>query len=525
MAILSSLATAANFFVPITAAISGVVALIGWLLFGLRLREATFKKPSLRPLLVASLWLAFVAFWSTQPPRNYDAGLYHLPAIKWINENKTPLGLANLHGRLGFNSAWFSAAALLEFPFARDRGATGAFLLTGLLLWFYGYEVIRAIHHLSVDRRWKQPTVFLAITAASLVAFTLQTSISSPTPDLPVFLFTQLSVFMALQALESDRGWAFETWAVLFLAIFSITVKLSALPLLLVSASVLIRAIRHRVLTNWNHFINLSGATAFLLLIPWAIKGVLASGCVAYPVAFTCSAALPWSVPRAVALEETLSIRVWAHAPNLPADVASGDSEWYAAWFSGIAKSPDIVVTTMFIFLGLILFGLSGPLGRRRVDGSNPMWLIAPLIGAIAFWLVTAPDLRFGGGYFWALGACVLSDAVCRSSREAHPSRLLRICKGSAAALVVMALVLGMAYAALYPMNSLADKPSGGFFLTWPAIPSASVSTRYTFAGVPIYVPIKDQCWLAALPCTPSFSEDLVLVRTSHGSLLITRNY
>jgi hypothetical protein len=364
MAILSTLAMVANFFVPITAALSCLVILIGWLLFGLRFRPAGLNKHSLPSIILASLWLAFVVFWSTQPPRNYDSGLYHLPAIKWINESPTPLGLANLHGRLGFNSSWFTLAALLEFPFSADREATSAFLLTGLLLWFYGFEVIRAIHQLAVGHRRKQHTIFLAVTSASLVAFTLQTSISSPTPDLPVFLFTLVVVFVSLQALEADIEWTFAAWGLLFLSIFSITVKLSAAPLLLVSVSVLIYAIRHRAPINWNRLVLLSATTACILLGPWAIKGLLNSGCVAYPFAPTCSAALPWSVPHAAALEETLSIRIWAHAPNLPSHVVSANWAWYAAWFTGIAKSPDIIATTVFLILGLALLGLSRLLGK-----------------------------------------------------------------------------------------------------------------------------------------------------------------
>jgi len=524
MAILATLATAANFLVPITAVLSGSALLIGWLMLGLRIRSTALKKPSVGPILIALVWLAFVVFWSTQPPRNYDAGLYHLPAIKWINESATPLGLANLHGRLGFNSLWFSLAALLEFPFSGDREGTSAFLLTALLLCFYGFEVIRAVHQLAVGRRRTEDTVFLSLTAASLVAFTLQTSISSPTPDLPVFLFTLVIVFVALQALESDSDWTFALWGLLFLTMFSITVKLSALPLLLVSVRVLLHAVRHRAPVDWNRLTKLSTATASFLFGPWAIKGLLNSGCVAYPVAPTCFTVLPWSVPQAAALAETLSTRVWAHAPFLPSNVVSADWAWYAAWFSGIARSTDIIATAIFLILGLTLLLLSRLLGNHAGGEANSLRLAVPLIGCIAIWLVAAPDLRFGGGYFWALGASVLSAGACQLPRVDLSSRLIRICYGSLVALVAAGLFIGMAFAVLPPLNSLADRPIRGLLLTWPAIPSAQVSTHYTLEGVPISVPAKDQCWLAPLPCTPSFKEDLRILLTSHGRLIISRS-
>jgi hypothetical protein len=34
----------------------------------------------------------------------FDTGLYHLPMVNWISNYALPFGLANLHGRFGFNS-------------------------------------------------------------------------------------------------------------------------------------------------------------------------------------------------------------------------------------------------------------------------------------------------------------------------------------------------------------------------------------------------------------------------------------
>jgi len=46
------------------------------------------------------------------PPEIYDTGLYHLQAIKWIEEYAVVPGLANLHGRFGFNPNIFTFYAL-----------------------------------------------------------------------------------------------------------------------------------------------------------------------------------------------------------------------------------------------------------------------------------------------------------------------------------------------------------------------------------------------------------------------------
>lgn len=51
---------------------------------------------------------------------SYDEGLYHANFIRWVNSYPCIRGIANLHGRLGFNGTWHvMAAAFNGFPFFR----------------------------------------------------------------------------------------------------------------------------------------------------------------------------------------------------------------------------------------------------------------------------------------------------------------------------------------------------------------------------------------------------------------------
>ena len=62
-------------------------------------------------LLLTAIWLASRAMLT---PGNYDSGLYHLNAIRWTNEYPLVPGLGNLHGRLAFNSSFFTYVAALN---------------------------------------------------------------------------------------------------------------------------------------------------------------------------------------------------------------------------------------------------------------------------------------------------------------------------------------------------------------------------------------------------------------------------
>jgi len=72
-------------------------------------------------ILVLPLWLVG-AFNALTNGFCYDGGLYHLAAVRWIWEYGAVPGLANLHGRLGFNSALSAVAALVGVPFGLRLG-------------------------------------------------------------------------------------------------------------------------------------------------------------------------------------------------------------------------------------------------------------------------------------------------------------------------------------------------------------------------------------------------------------------
>lgn len=56
----------------------------------------------------------FIAYRALGDPVAFDTGMYHLPAVEWIHASPVVPGLANLHGRLGFNNSALLLSALLD---------------------------------------------------------------------------------------------------------------------------------------------------------------------------------------------------------------------------------------------------------------------------------------------------------------------------------------------------------------------------------------------------------------------------
>ena len=82
-------------------------------------------------LLGATLAL-LLAIRCCGPCEYYDTGLYGAPAVRWIQTFPIVPGLANLHGRLGYNSSVFLCIAALGQGPWKDLGFH---LFTGFLLY------------------------------------------------------------------------------------------------------------------------------------------------------------------------------------------------------------------------------------------------------------------------------------------------------------------------------------------------------------------------------------------------------
>lgn len=74
----------------------------------------TGEKPSRWRWAAFAFCLLFTLLWEIREPMQYDTGLYHSQAIRWIEEFAVVPGLGNLHMRLAYNSAFMCLQALFS---------------------------------------------------------------------------------------------------------------------------------------------------------------------------------------------------------------------------------------------------------------------------------------------------------------------------------------------------------------------------------------------------------------------------
>jgi hypothetical protein len=472
---------------------------------------------------VAVLAMAWVANRATGPVMAYDAGLYHLSAIRWAREYPLVLGLGNLHGRLAFNNSSLLLAAMLEVgPWVgRSSHLVNPLLMLPMLMRVARSAVAvctAGAERLVGARRTYHAFNLLLLTP--MIAMALRREFSSPDTDTPAALAAMAAASILVDTFtrppSSHSDDAFRLLAIVGAAASSVTIKLSMavfsgslVVILLVYAALDARARLNRPLLSVAGPAIGAGMFAAALLGVWMIRGVGLSGYVLYPSSAS-SAPCEWRVPVQLVDSERDKVHVWArqyYEPH-PSQPLAG-MRWFKEWAGSLRRRAlyDVLAP-----LAITVLATAWLVGARLV-GKLParpavLWILGVPCGfAIAFWFVEAPAPRFASQLFW-IAAAVTAGAALASARL--PARqfadvalviavapaLLLVRQHALRAWLETPTTASVAHAFLNPAG-----PDLGVFGDHPVIEVVPFVTAW---GLSVNVPkAGDQCWDAPLPCTP----------------------
>jgi len=459
-------------------------------------------------------WLAaltlFVAWGTAYTPLNYDAGLYQLQAARYFESGPLPLGIANVHDRLGFNSAWLPISVLCS---GSIFGKDGLFLVNGAAILIFLGAI--GCHALDQYRRGRfgisgacaGAAVFLFVRASSGVLFSWFSL--SPGADLPAAMICCWVLVAFLALLENaaagevhDRDVEIQRWFFVLVTATALAIitKLSQGPVALLLALALFLPGARRV---WGRAI----AFAVLLVAGWLVQGLTTSGCAAFPVARSCLAFLPWTSDPAVAARQAMVIRSWARAPGVrPENVPNGFG-WLPLWWHrmmperefvwSLARGAAVLAGVAAILMIAVWIGSIANKEKDRANILKPA-LLALLVfcAGAAFWFLEAPDPRFGLGFLIGIPAFVFALAVEVSLQRQGARQARRLLAATLAVLVV--------WAGLSESRRLHRERGAIASYSWSQIPVPRLRSMTTSGGVTIRLPVKgDQCWDEPTPCTP----------------------
>ncbi len=392
-----------SLFINLSWLAQAIFVVIG-LVLGWRMWNSKVCLPSIKPSSIPWLILifGFLVFLTVLEngitiPVNPDTGIYHAQAIRWIETYPAVPGLGNLQSRFAYNSNWLVINAFFSFSFLGIRSfhvLPGAFILIALT-YFMGGTLKLLKKQFSISSIIKTLLI-------PLVFYILGSQISSPGTDFPASGWTWITFLVLLEFIEKrnelqQNSVSLEEILVFIFSIYLVTVKLSTVPLLMLSGYILIKHIR----PNGKVIVKLA-ILALIILAPWFARNLILSGYWVYPVPFlyAFSPNWDWKIPFDTVLNEQRVILAWARIPR--ADATSVLSmpliKWLKEWFLNLTiNQRGLVLGAVF---SPIVYALSHYLSLRKIP-THRIFFFGYLVSylGLIFWLFGAPDIRFGFGF------------------------------------------------------------------------------------------------------------------------------
>lgn len=363
-----------------------------------RWRRQLAQQPTLTK--VTFIWLlVFALYLSAGQTLAYDEGLYYIQFIKWMQQYPVVPGLANLHERFGFNSHWHVISALFNWGFLTGQSCNQ---LNGVLYLLVALYLLPALGTAPRGISWWMK---IGLLAGIHLPQVLVYNMTAPAADMAVFYLCAVLLVLWMEAID-DHGGLPDTGSSSFIYLctaFLVTVKVSAVTVLLLPALLLVKMLRERAYRQ----VAVTVTVMVVTVLPWCIRNVILSGYLVYPFEKLDLFTVDWKAPAAATAQVRSLIREWAYYLNRDRAVfeAAGFLEKTRIWYSHNLRLYD-----QLLILGTLILPPALWWRRKLLPGGLLHWVIF-LYAGLGFWFMQAPDPRFAYGFLvpaWILLAYLL---------------------------------------------------------------------------------------------------------------------
>jgi hypothetical protein len=504
LAIVTTFVSIFSLFIPLNALALGIITAGAIVLFALEWKKdhckgffQSFNFPSGKKLWMAvcSILLLIVLEVSTRTPGNSDTGIYHAQAIRWIETYPAVPGLGNLHYRLAYDSSWLVVNALFSFAFTHLRSFH---TLPGLFMAVFVLYAVQGV--IQIFQRKSRLSDWFRACLLPFLFFKQLSECASPGTDLPAILLLWFILAEWMKEIEIPGNDRCRPLLLVLLSAFAVTIKLSALPILLIPAIFIINQVLHRANKNALIMIFLM----VLVLIPWMARNVITSGYLVYPEAALDLFQVDWKIPKEEVISESITIQSWARIQRMEASTVNAMpfSTWFTIWFSNLS----------LFYQGMLWVILLSPLillSSTAINKSGSMDFLLknlPVYGllylSLLFWLFSAPSVRFGFGYLTATFVFAFFPIFFVLQKMRNPW----INRSAAVSLVLCCVLL---YGVLYQGSEMKSLPER---LVIPADYENLSTTPCQLDTVTIIcADWYSICGYDAFPCVPQVNPDVLL--------------
>ena len=383
--LLSLIITVLHFFFKINLTISILIFFFGLCLFFYKKKLKAIEFTKIDNIYYLIVVLLLIPIFLSQKYHE-DFGYYHLPYAIGFIEEKIIFGFANIEKSYVYNSIWLN---LYSIFFLNDKNFN--FLTLPSFLLFINF-ILFSLHQLILKNEKLISDYFLLI---SLFYFILKfTRISEFGVDLPAAIFSIITIYYFLKFSEEDlatykREYFF---LVVFFSIFSILIKLSTVPIILLPIFLYIKYFKDMKFYIFRYKFSF----VYILIITFFIQQFIYTGCLFFPSNTTCFS-VSWFSEDNISISNQLELinKSYSEAKyTLTPSEFLKNFNWFNYWFKRNFNEILEHLLTMTLPVLIFIFFQKKKINSKLIF-NDKLGLYLFLILGLLFWLNFSPVYRF----------------------------------------------------------------------------------------------------------------------------------
>ena len=450
----------------------------------------SLNKPAILYLCAGLLFILVIGAWHVSNP---DTLGYHAPIITWNEQYKVTPGIANLNGRLGLQSSWFILCAVFSFSFTGTPALT--FINSTILCWLVLFlaDILSRSYQTATTN--SKPFILWCVLCVFCFGINIQAYLaaSSASPDFIICIFLWACFYLLLEKSDNPQPIT-QIITALFILAFSVSLKLSAIPALLLLPLIFIRLKSLKTI----HRVLITVLVPALAILPFLYRNFISSGYPFFPALYFNYFDVNWKADQTMTRQIDEYVTVYAKVGNVTIDdyvkaATLSFSEWFPIWF-GQYTAAEIILTFSALLAALLnIFFAKYYFNKKNQDLG---WIIGICVASSLVLMIKAPAPRFSQAFLVPpilAAVYMLLDNYPRL----HPALWLRQC------VLVLLLLTITGYSAFrfYRYFDLINmwRPYGI---------SASPLKAIECQGMQIYLPLDPSgCGNAPVPCANNACE------------------
>ena len=383
--LISLIVTVIHFFFKINLIISILIFVLGLYFFFYKKKLNAIEFTKIGNINYLIIVLLLIPIFLSQKYHE-DFGYYHLPYAIGFIEEKIIFGFANIDKSYVYNSIWLN---LYSIFFLNDKNFN--FLTLPSFLLFLNF-ILFSLHQLTLKNDKLISDYFLLI---SLFYFILKfTRISEFGVDLPAAIFSILAIYYFLKFSEVNlatykREYFF---LVVFFSIFSILIKLSTVPIILLPIFLYIKYFKDMKFYIFKYKFTF----VYILIITFFIQQFIYTGCLFFPSNTTCFS-VSWFSEDNISISNQLELinKSYSEAKNtLTPNEFLKNFNWFNYWFKRNFIEILEHLLTMTLPVLIFIFFQKKKINNKFIF-NDKLGLYLFLILGLIFWLNFSPVYRF----------------------------------------------------------------------------------------------------------------------------------